>query len=115
MIPFLEQCKILRDQAGVRYYEVNVSTQTTQFVGEKDVFREHITGSFDINATFSELFLKKALESRRLKKTSYSEFLQQIAKAGVISYQVDMRTNTVTYSGNGQSYSEIIPLNQIKN
>lgn len=53
--------------------------------------------AFAIASSFDEQALKTALIERAQEKTTYQEFLQAIAAAGVASYIANMKNDTVTY------------------
>ncbi|MBA3813869.1 MAG: DUF1398 family protein [Alphaproteobacteria bacterium] len=48
---------------------------------------------------FKEAAFQDALARRLRHETTYVEFLNDMAAAGVVSYNVDMATQTVTYTG----------------
>lgn len=61
---------------------------------------------------FCTQMIKEALGNRAQKKTSFVEFLQDIAHAGVSHYTVDMKTREVKYynPSETQYHSEIVPI-----
>lgn len=87
---------------GVDRYEVNVPMNEIKYVGggtsvvhsAPEGFTPYPVGSF-----FNLEALKKALARVQAKETTYEQFLQEIAAAGVPFYRVDMKPRTVTYHG----------------
>jgi uncharacterized protein YbcV (DUF1398 family) len=113
---FIEQFKKLRDHANVEYYEVDLKEAIKTYTGpHHDVFVDKLNlPSMNFSHTFDETRIKTVLNRRRDRKTTYIEFLQEIAEAGVTHYKVDMKKNHVIYYGDSQEYTELIPPHLLK-
>ena len=73
---------------------------------------DYISQGFDVDGSFYPSEIQAAILKHVQKKTSYLEFLRDIAASGVASYIVDMQAATVTYFNidKTQSYQEIVPI-----
>lgn len=108
---FIEHFKNLRDKAHVDSYIVDLKNKTRTYHGSDKNFVENITiPSYTFSNLFNELAIKKALSGHQKNQTTYFEFLEEIAQAGVTHYRVDMIKNNVTYSNDSQAYVENIPV-----
>lgn len=100
---------------GVEYYTVCLlNGYDAIYEGSFGAWREATTSDgpyFVIENDFYVEELRDAIKKHAQKKTSFLEFLDDIAAAGVAYYEVDMRTSTITYfnSNSSQSYQEIVP------
>ena len=101
-------------EAGVEFYEVDVSTYNITYYGSGKTWQEPAPKGFvviSIDNNFDVKEIQAALERNRRKETTYVQFLQGIARAGVGAYRVDMAERTVTYKGlKGEAYPENIPV-----
>jgi uncharacterized protein YbcV (DUF1398 family) len=98
---------------GIERYEVDVATHQAKFVGGGASVLQPapegfepltVAGKFDLEA------LKTALGRVQRKESTYSQFLAEIAAAGVPFYRVDMKPRTVTYHGpKPYKYVEKVP------
>jgi uncharacterized protein YbcV (DUF1398 family) len=71
------------------------------------------TGILDVQK-FNQNALIAALRADQAGKTTFSEFLLASWQAGVVNYDVDFITRTVTYHGcNGEKYVEAYPQVQL--
>lgn len=101
-------------RAGVESYEVDVASHTSLYVGQGDCLRENV-GNLNVSLTINPVFcgnaVKNAILTHQAKKTTYSEFLQDIATSGVVKYIVNMKSKVITYYGrNSEKYEEKIPV-----
>ncbi|MGC1482702.1 MAG: DUF1398 family protein [Candidatus Acidiferrum sp.] len=99
-------------EAGVEYYETDVATHGILYHGSGDAISEPPPRSFIAlkpSANFDAAGIKLAIEGNKTKP-DYMVFLQEIARAGVVRYRVDMGARTVSYLGaDGQAYVEKVP------
>jgi uncharacterized protein YbcV (DUF1398 family) len=98
--------------AGVEYYEAEVATHSVIYHGSGDSIAEPPPPGFTPlkpSAAFDAVGVKLAIE-RNKSKPDYMVFLQEIARAGVVRYRVDMGARAVSYLGAaGQAYVEPVP------
>lgn len=101
-------------EAGVEFYEVDVSTCAITYHGGGRIWKEPEPKDFSVLSISKNFDVKEtqaALERNRRKETTFVQFLQGIAKAGVGTYRVDMAERTVTYKGlTGEEYAENVPV-----
>lgn len=68
-----------------------------------------VDGAADVPA-FDEAALVRALRTDQAGESTFPEFLDAAWRAGVVGYEVDFATRTVTYRGcNGEEYVEAYP------
>jgi uncharacterized protein YbcV (DUF1398 family) len=98
--------------AGVEYYETDVATHDIVYHGSGDAIPEPPPSEFTPlkpSARFDAPGVKLAIE-RTKTKPDYMAFLEDIARAGVVRYRVDMSARDVSYFGAaGQTYVEKVP------
>jgi uncharacterized protein YbcV (DUF1398 family) len=98
--------------AGVEYYETEVATHGIVYHGLGASIHEPPPPEFTplkVSANFDAVGVKLAIE-RNKTKPDYLVFLQEIARAGVVRYRVDMNARAVSYLGGaGQAYVEPVP------
>jgi uncharacterized protein YbcV (DUF1398 family) len=90
---------------GIERYETNVLTHEIKYVGGKTFFVEPPPEGFvplTLGKQFNVESLKTALTRIQSGETTYSQFLSEIAAAGVPFYRVDMGPRTVTYHSTGR-------------
>ena len=97
--------------AGITSYKANLSQGSLVYYGRgsgsvEDARKtEKLPGkTLVIRDTFNKELLKDAW-----RENNYTTFLSGIARAGVHSYKVDTSARTITYFGNGGSYTETVP------
>ncbi len=98
--------------AGVEYYETHVSTcQTTYYGGDESLKESSLSQSpLVVAPDFSVESIQNAIGRNQRKETTYLEFLQEIAAAGVFTYRVDMKLRSICYKGReGEKYIEKVP------
>jgi uncharacterized protein YbcV (DUF1398 family) len=110
--PYPKIFNALKD-AGVEYYETDVATHHLVYHGSGDSFTEAPPPNFtpiSPAATFDAAAVRQAIQRNQSKQTDYSQFLQEIAAAGVVKYRVDMSARTVSYLGSAsEQYVEKVP------
>lgn len=96
---------------GITSYRVDLSLRSIVYYGrdskniEKERQRESLPGkAIATRGSFNKKLLKNAWI-----ENDYDKFLAQIAQAGVRSYRVDTSARTITYFGDGASYTETVP------
>jgi uncharacterized protein YbcV (DUF1398 family) len=98
--------------AGVEYYEADVATHDIVYHGSEDSIPEPPPQDFaplKPGANFDAAGVKSAI-ARNKTKPDYLVFLEEMARAGVLRYRVDMSRRDVTYLGAaGQAYVEKVP------
>jgi uncharacterized protein YbcV (DUF1398 family) len=91
--------------AGVASYSFDVATRVKRvFSDTGDSFE--LAGSTTrivCNNEFNESNLREALRRSVAGVTNYTQFLEEIASAGVHSYNADLKNNLVTYYGKDKS------------
>jgi uncharacterized protein YbcV (DUF1398 family) len=99
-------------EAGVEFYETDVSTHGIVYHGSVGSIPEPPPPGFTPlkpSARFDAAEVKLAIERNKIKP-DYLVFLEEIARAGVVRYRVDMGERTVSYLGGaGQAYVEKVP------
>jgi uncharacterized protein YbcV (DUF1398 family) len=109
--PYPKIFDALKD-AGVEHYETEVATHGIVYHGWGDSIHEPPPPRFTplkVSAHFDAAEVKLAIE-RNKTKPDYLIFLQEIARAGVVRYRVDMSARAVSnLSGAGQAYVEPVP------
>jgi hypothetical protein len=98
---------------GVQSYTVEVSTGITLFRFNIGVHDLHLQNNIAraVNDDFSYDLTVKAVKDNQQGKTTFPEFLNDIAKAGVRFYEATFTGNLrVTYIGAGGFYEEAIPV-----
>lgn len=99
---------------GVESYTVEVATATIlyRFAAGNNVL--HIGGKIanSVSDNFQKEAILIALQNTQQGKTTYPQFLKDIAEAGVRFYEATLSGDNkrVTYIGAGGSYEENIPL-----
>jgi uncharacterized protein YbcV (DUF1398 family) len=98
--------------AGVEYYETDVATHDIVYHGSGDALPEPPPPEFtplNPSVTFDAREVKLAIE-RNKARPDYMVFLEDIARAGVARYRVDMSARDVRYFGAAdQAYVERVP------
>jgi uncharacterized protein YbcV (DUF1398 family) len=109
--PYPKIFDALKD-AGVEYYETEVATHGIVYHGSGDSIHEPPPPGFTplkVSAGFDAAGVKFAIEQNKTKP-DYLAFLQEIARAGVGRYRVDMSARAVSYLGGAsQAYVEPVP------
>jgi hypothetical protein len=98
---------------GVQSYTVEVSTGIALFRFNVGVHELHLQNNIArvVNDDFNYDLTVKAVKDNQQGKTTFPEFLNDIAKAGVRFYEATFTGNLrVTYIGAGGFYEEAIPL-----
>src|SRR5690242_20278932 len=89
-------------KAGVQSHEVWVEDFRSIYKNGSQECLEPLPEGFHVLKTahkFDEADFLEALSRRQNHETTYVEFLNDIAAAGVLFYIVDIDTQTVTYQG----------------
>lgn len=112
--PYPKTFEKLKD-AGVASYSVSwdkgyKATYEGTF-GEWEESPPEDVHTYTISSTFSKDLVKKAIIDHAHKKTGYGDFLEDLSKAGVSHYHVDMEARTVTYydASKKHSHEESVP------
>jgi uncharacterized protein YbcV (DUF1398 family) len=107
--PYPKVFKALKE-AGVEFYETDVATHNIMYLGSGDTCAEPPPAGFVSlmpNPQFEPTGVQLAIKRNQSQQTIYPVFLEEIARAGVRKYRVDMYAGTVTYIGvAGQEYVE---------
>ena len=110
--PYLNTFNALKD-AGVHSYETDVASHSIVYYGHTESYTEPTPANFarlKPSQAFDKPALKLAIERNQTKQTDFAGFLDEIARAGVNRYQVDMNARTVSYLGrSGEEYVEKVP------
>lgn len=99
--------------AGVLSYTVDTSSSLIiyRLAAGEIYLGGHLNGPLAIALNFDEALTIKAIRDNQQGKTTYPQFMQGIADAGVRFYEASLQTDRprVTYIGIGGSYEEAIP------
>jgi hypothetical protein len=98
---------------GVQSYTGEVSTGIRLFRFNVGVHELHLQNNIarNVNDDFNFDLTVNAIKDNQQGKTTFPEFLNEIAKAGVRFYEATFTGNLrVTYIGAGGFYEEAIPL-----
>ncbi|APC91383.1 MULTISPECIES: DUF1398 family protein [Francisella] len=113
--PFPKTFDALKD-AGVKNYSVSWTNgyKSGFTLKSGDIIMEETPTWFkelEVNLIYSELNAKHALKIHQEGKTSYPEWVYEMAKAGVGNYIVNMEDRTVIYYNldNSKSFVEKVP------
>jgi uncharacterized protein YbcV (DUF1398 family) len=100
--------------AGVLSYTVDTSSGLIIYRVDGGLIHlgGHASEPLSIARNFDEALTIKAIRDNQQGKTTYPEFMQGIADAGVRFYEASLKTEkpNVTYIGIGGSYEEDIPM-----
>lgn len=101
------------NDAGVEGYHADLYRHEKTYYmpsGESHVAAQTELTSIEVADPFSEDGVRAALGAIQQGKTSYIEFMQQIAAAGVAHYWVFLKANKTIYVGRrGESWTEVSP------
>ncbi|WP_168120884.1 DUF1398 family protein [Paenibacillus sp. HB172176] len=102
-------------EAGVTSYRTSVSNNHTVYEGENSQYEDRdgaLASTLEVAELFQADAVRKGLEHHQKHRTSYFDFLKDMAEAGVQFYEVNMSARAICYtSGRAEeSYSETIPL-----
>jgi uncharacterized protein YbcV (DUF1398 family) len=112
--PYPKTFQALLD-AGVTSYRTSIATNDTVFSGGGQQFEEAnaaSTSGLKIAEQFQAEAVKRGLEHHQQNRTPFTEFLQDMAAAGVQYYEVDMTSRIITYTSGraDESYAEAVPV-----
>lgn len=104
--------EVLRQAGATRNVWALPSCQSLFLTSEGPVVMQGnplVSGAADV-PRFDESALVKALRIDQAGESTFPEFLEASWRAGVVRYDVDFQTRTVTYQGcNGEEYIETYP------
>jgi len=86
---------------GVEYYVADVDRQRVVYYGGKNLHEQRLASGGEMLTIAPELnrdALLQAIARTQRQESTYLEFLNEIAAAGIGRYRVDMHDRTVTYS-----------------
>src|SRR5687767_4243561 len=86
--------------AGIQSYETDVPRFEITYFGAGEQYRKSPPQGFSPGTAASHFdvqAIKKAIQRIGRGETTYPQFLEEIAAAGVHTYRVDMSARTVTY------------------
>jgi uncharacterized protein YbcV (DUF1398 family) len=101
--------------AGVTSYRTEVSDNFTVYMGQDDRY-EDMNSSMSETSPIAEQYngdeVVRGLQHHQKHLTPYSDFLRDMAKAGVHYYIVDMLERKITYTSGRpeEAYTEAIPV-----
>jgi len=99
---------------GVQSYSVEVSSGVIlyRFEGGENVLHGAVSTPREISESFNRQLVLNALKDTQEGRTTYPEFMDDIAFAGVRFYEATLngKNKRVTYIGIGGNYEEKIPL-----
>lgn len=102
-------------EAGVVSYRTNLANNQTVYTGATNEYKEpNDAAATDLEV--AELFqieaVKRGLLHHQTYQTPFSDFLKDMAAAGVQFYEVDMTKRTINYTSgkSDESYVETVPM-----
>lgn len=98
---------------GIESYTADVATGMILYrlPGGEYLFHPAEGKIREINPEFSEEYTVLAIRNNQAGKTTYPEFMNEIADAGVRMYEATLLgRKRVTYFGSGGKYEELIPI-----
>jgi len=98
------------EKAGVRSYTVNfINRYQALFHGDFGTYEALLLDYYPVEAAapFSAQGIKSSIIKHTHEKSSYMEFLTEVAAFGVTHYAVDMPNRTVTYFNSDESQFHI--------
>lgn len=101
--------------AGITSYTVRLGENfQSHYVGNGENFEHNELQNYKplkVSNQFSSNGVKEAIMDHTHAKTNYNEFLEEIAKAGVSHYQVNMLTREIRYFNPDETlyHQEIVP------
>ncbi len=99
---------------GVKSYSVEVSSGIIlyRFEGGENILHDMVISPREISDRFNHQLVLNALKNTQEGRTTYPEFMDDIAFAGVRFYEATLngKHKRVTYIGIGGNYEESIPL-----
>lgn len=102
--PYPKKFEALK-KASVESYQVTLENFQIQYKSDSQDWLEPTpedTPILIIAEAFDKEAVREAITHHVRQQTPYSEFLKDIAAAGVISYVVDMESRSVTYQGKNE-------------
>lgn len=108
-IPYPKLVDLLAE-AEVKNYVTDVATRRITYFGLETPFVEQSPGSpLQIADDFNEKEVINAIKRTQKRETTYPQFLEEIAKAGIYKYEVDLIKREITYISKKGQYKELIP------
>lgn len=99
--------------AGVEFYETEVPRHAIVYFGGGEQWSEAppaMEKPYPVGPAFDRNAIQQALRRVQNRQTDFTQFLKEIAAAGVVKYRVDMLKRTVDYMGKeGESQVELVP------
>ncbi|QHW31728.1 DUF1398 domain-containing protein [Paenibacillus rhizovicinus] len=102
--------------AGVTAYRTSIADDRIVYMGADNQYEEtHAAPTAAPTLAVAEHFeadaVKRGLEHHQRNRTPFSDFLKDMADAGVHYYEVDMLARTINYTSGrpGESYVEAVP------
>lgn len=93
--------------AGVCSFSVDVATLTTTYTGRKgESYAETGGAPRTVAATYSAEILDAAVRARARGELEPDAFLDRVAAAGILTYEVRIADRVIVYEGHGHSYAE---------
>jgi uncharacterized protein YbcV (DUF1398 family) len=101
--------------AGVQSYRTSIGNNQTVYEGASNQYEEPNVDSgsdLEIAEHFQADAVKRGLEHHQKHLTPFSDFLKDMAAAGVRYYEVNMLQRTINYTSGkpGESYVEAVPI-----
>ncbi|SEN50463.1 DUF1398 family protein [Paenibacillus sp. OV219] len=100
--------------AGVVSYRTSIANNQTVFMGEDNQYEEP-NGAAAASLVVAEQFqgdaVKRGLLHHQQHRTPFTDFIQDMADAGVQYYEVNMKERMINYTSGkpSESYKEAIP------
>src|SRR3989338_2290933 len=84
-------------KSGVTNYVADVTSRTITYFGKESFVEQSPGGPLAISDNFSKERVILAIKRTQMRETTYPEFLEEIAKAGVYKYEVDLTARKIKY------------------
>jgi uncharacterized protein YbcV (DUF1398 family) len=101
--------------AGVVSYRTSIANNRTVYRGASSQYEEphaEEESSLEVAQLFQADAVKRGLKHHQIHRTPFSDFVKDMAEAGVQYYEVNMSNRTINYTSGqpGQSVEERIPV-----
>ncbi|REE78695.1 uncharacterized protein YbcV (DUF1398 family) [Paenibacillus taihuensis] len=114
--PYPRTFQELQD-AGVASYRTCIADNQTVFMGEagsssyEEPNDKSAASSLEVAEQFQSDAVRRGLAHHKQHRTPFTDFIKDMADAGVHYYEVNMKERTINYTSGrpGESYVEAIP------
>lgn len=108
-LPFVETFKKLKG-LGLTHYTVDLNTSDMIYKWNGGMYVRQNMNGFKVEGDFSSRAIKSAIDFHNENKTSFLEFLADIASKGCDHYVVEFDNNRVIYYAKEVAFKHIEPI-----